>query len=460
MLRSFALCLALVLTFAPVLLVRPEIALAAAPTKVQSNAGSGASAASQAVTVSGTPAVGDVLVVTMYAVIVSADTITPPSGWSTVTSSTGATAEGYVFSCVVTASVCNGTSYTFTLATAAVVGWGITEWSGNNTLVTAWNPQASITRVTTASTAFTSPSVTPIAAGAQAVALMLYASGTATASAATGWTGDLAYQSVTNTVSVYSFNQNAATTTAAVSMAETLSSVATGITVTYVVYPQPSGLTLIQGVVGTAASTRSPTFTLPATPTVSDILVVEIQWSNVSSASFTTPSGWTIIDNAAAGASATDVGIATLYRVVQSGDTATFTWTNAISSASALYALYAREAYGQNATSPINVHSKAQTTSAVTLTVPSVTPTISGGIALSSAGIYDAAPTLPSGFTSSSSGNQSSYLYYNYAYQTGLGKSALAPSWGTVQGAADIVVLAPVTVSSCTSYSSLLGVGC
>lgn len=454
---------------AALIFVRPLPSLAAVGI-VQQCSGQG-SATIVTATCGSTTSSGSVLVALVRS---NANTaITLPTNWTSLATNHATTYGAYLL-CVADVSIVGtGTTYSFTVSGSSIPNAvQMYELSGADTNL-AFYVTGTVNTQTSASgswTAIGTTTGTMVPAGYQGLAFISgittpTSGGTITPTFTGTYTTDSEVSGVNNCwIQPYHSTSPITVNTAVGLTAATIITPNAGMAVNVLYGQAPSGLMIDRGVVGSAAASASPTFTLPGgNPAAGHILVVEIQFSNVTSLAFTTPTNWTIINNSPAGASSSDVGVATLYCVVTASvcDTAATTWTSALSSSSAVYTLYAREVSGQNNTVPINGHSFAKTTSATTLTVPSVTPTVTGTLGLSSAGIYDTTSTLPSGWTSIASGNQSSYLFYNYAYQTGLSETGYAPSWGSsVQGAADLIIIAPPSTSSCVTYQSLLGVGC
>lgn len=199
------------------------------------------------------------------------------------------------------------------------------------------------------------------------------------------------------------------------------------------------------GVVQSAKSTPhalTANFTLAANPVVGNLLVVEMLFSY---GTFTPPSGWTVVDNVPP-VSGPPWGVVTLYRVVQSGDTKT-SWASSFGTFSTTsYAVVAAyELSGVDTVSPINGHSYFTHSAPTTVVLPTVTPTVSGCLALSLGSIYTAAPTAPTGFTSDQSGSWGGGNY-NAAHEASVPLSAVAPNWGSATslgGSAVLLVLSP-----------------
>lgn len=202
-------------------------------------------------------------------------------------------------------------------------------------------------------------------------------------------------------------------------------------------------IALAQAEVAAFASSASPAFTLGSAPTVGNVIVARVFWSG--GATFSVPAGWTSIDDA----TESTLGVATLYRVVQTGDTAAFSFASALS-ASSPWEICAGEFSGVDTTSPIDAHAVAGA-AGVGVTLPAVTPGGTGRFALCDAVGWNGSGTIalstgPDGFTLDQEVQQTGVAAV-FAYYAGLPTGSLAASWsftGTpTDCAASIILLAP-----------------
>lgn len=127
-----------------------------------------------------------------------------------------------------------------------------------------------------------------------------------------------------------------------------------------------------------SGTSRSATFTLATTPTVGNLLIAGVSfYTGVDP--ILTPTGWTLVDN---NETDTTAGCVYFSRVVQAGDTTTFTLTNVTTGTDSMGgALY--EITGQATTGTINAHVQAHNSTATTTAVTaSATPTVVGTLAI------------------------------------------------------------------------------
>jgi hypothetical protein len=146
-------------------------------------------------------------------------------------------------------------------------------------------------------------------------------------------------------------------------------------------------------------------FTLGSTPTVNNVLLAFCSYSQYSnSRTITTPSGWTKFqDNTGSAASGNVDSMAIFYRVVQSGDGTSYSFTISDAGDNTSGSLF--EITGASTSSPINGSAVGQLTAPITSEAsPSVTPSVIGclafaAVACDNAGDVDGAATVSAGWT-------------------------------------------------------------
>ena len=295
--------------------------------------------------------------------------------------------------------------------------------------------------------AITTPASVPAVLGCLAFGSITDNNGTSISSVSAGWTllsdtgtfhgGGTAYQNVLTT-----------DTSTAVDVTFTMGAASAAYcAVTVLIAPvstEPS-LYVLQNAMAAAGNSGSTVLTLPKTPAPHNIMIAAIGW--FTAATLTPPGGWTQIITHANG----NQSLAVYYRVVQSGDGSSYTWTNSSDYASGVLA----EITGQDPASPINGSAIANVTGTTAFATPSIVPGVNGCLPVASLtaddgtgfnAIYSAAPAT---FPLAMSGE----IFHGSALNTGplttgtvSGVSATFTLGVSDSGVTSLVLIAPAPV--------------
>jgi outer membrane protein assembly factor BamB len=321
-------------------------ATALSPNVAQWNSGTPWAPASIAVSMRAAPAVGDVLIVTLWNNGQSsgaANTYTPPAGWKLVDQNTSRAYATYqAFTHVVSAGDAN--SYVFTpLAAQRQHAWIAADVSGAAAVDTSGN--AFIANAT----AYTTPSLTP----SQATDLALAFNMPMTTSAPS-WTNPSTWMLGIGPLSTWRAEAllQSLSSTAPVSESSTLSASASGFSALILLSPSQAQSTPTPSPSASSSATPAPTPTAgggaapspsqwtsgamfapaslavswPSMPSAGDVLVVAL-WNNGQSTgaanTYTPPAGWNVTDSNASAYATYQV----FWHVVASGETNRYVFT-------------------------------------------------------------------------------------------------------------------------------------
>lgn len=293
-------------------------------------------------------------------------TLTVPSGWTSVGSvlNTSLFETVQVLYRIVQSG--DGTSYSFTLSASSGWEYSTYEFSGVDT-TTPFNTGSTFVQGSNASATVTG---TPTVTGDYSLAAF-YCRGQTTdfTPIGSGWTED----SFTKQWGGLQLQHGPSTTA---NSALTASCTLTNNTnyAACILFLNPSGTSGGGGTITqvqftnahSSSSGQSPAFTFTSTPTVGNVMTVWVSWN--SNASFTTPTGWTDVGSVVN--TSLFSTLVCLQRVVQTGDTSSFTFTTMISAAVS-WEVAAYEHSNVNTTTPTDGTNFVQANSAS----PSVTAT-------------------------------------------------------------------------------------
>jgi hypothetical protein len=201
--------------------------------------------------------------------------------------------------------------------------------------------------------------------------------------------------------------------------------------------PPPTGAPglVTPGSTTTVASGTSCAIVPPDGAAAGDLMIAAIQ-CNAGAATFTAPSGWTLIRQTAGG-SGTAVNLATYYRVATASEPTSYTWT--ISTGSAMFGAIHRVTNTSGATS-IDASAGQYNMSSTSATAPTVTTTGTNRLLIyisQAQGNAQTTVVAPSGMTEAFENLEGTSRTQEWATETALSAATTGPRVGTLGTAAN-----------------------